>query len=148
MLSHPDHVTIAVTDLPSARSFFELLGFEVTIEAVISGPVMEQYMDVPNIEADHVTMALKGSAPHFEIQLLHYRTPKVESDPGLYNLARPGYNHLCFAVSNIEGIAQTLREAGVVFRNDLMVFHDRKLLFVEGPERVTIEFAEWVTPAG
>lgn len=148
MLSHPDHVTIAVTDLPAARSFFELLGFEVTIEAVISGPVMEKYMDVPNIEADHVTMALKGSQPHFEMQLLHYRTPPVESDPGIYNLARPGFNHLCFAVSDIEEIARTLRNAGVRFRNDIMLFHDRKLLFVEGPERVTIEFAEWVEPAG
>jgi catechol 2,3-dioxygenase-like lactoylglutathione lyase family enzyme len=144
MLSHPDHVTVAVTDLPSARRFFELLGFEVTIETVISGEVMERYMGVPGIEADHVTMVLKDAKPHFEIQLLHYHKPRVDSDPSLANLARPGFNHLCFAVNDIEQLAETLRNAGVKFRNELMTFHERKLLFVEGPERITIEFAEWV----
>ena len=144
MLSHPDHVTVVVTNLAAGRRFFELLGFEVTIETVISGVVMEKYTGVPNIEADHVTMVLKGADPHFEMQLLHYRRPRVDSDPDLANLARPGFNHLCFAVKNIEEIAQTLKSAGVKFRNELMTFHDRKLLFVEGPERITIEFAEWV----
>jgi catechol 2,3-dioxygenase-like lactoylglutathione lyase family enzyme len=43
MLKRPDHVTVAVVDLAEARSFFELLGFKVTIEAVISGKVMSDY---------------------------------------------------------------------------------------------------------
>lgn len=144
MISHPDHVTVAVTDLPSARRFFELLSFEVTIEATISGEVMGRYMGVPGIEADHVTMVLKNATPHFEIQLLHYRKPQVDSDPNIVNLARPGFNHLCFAVNDIEALAETLKNEGVRLRNDLMTFHDRKLLLVEGPERITIEFAEWV----
>lgn len=143
MLKHPDHVTIVVTDVKSSRAFFELLGFKVTVEAVIKGDIMSRYMGIPNIEADHITMALPGSNPHFEIQLLHYHTPEVESDPRLHNLARVGYNHLCFAVDNIEDVARRLTAAGVTFRNELMTFHDRKLLFIEGPEQITLELAEW-----
>jgi hypothetical protein len=91
----------------------------------------------------HPDHGAQGRRPHFEIQLLHYRKPQVESDPNLANLARPGFNHLCFAVHNIEEIAQALKSAGVKFSNDLMTFHDRKLLFVEGPERITIEWVQF-----
>jgi catechol 2,3-dioxygenase-like lactoylglutathione lyase family enzyme len=143
MLTRPDHVTITVTDLAAGRLFFELLGFKVTIEAVISGPVMAAYMDVPGIDADHVTMELVGSAAHFEIQLLHYRSPRVISDPAIRNLARPGFNHLCFAVDDIEAEVSRLTAQGVTLRNHLMTFHDRKLVFLNGPEGVTIELAQW-----
>lgn len=144
MLKRPDHVTVAVTDLAASRAFFELLGFEVTIEAVITGEIMSDYMGVPEIEADHVTMVLKGAEAHFEIQLLHYRNPKVAPDPAIRNLARPGFNHLCFAVDDIDGIIERLAAKGVQLRNKLMTFHDRKLVFVEGPERITIELAQWI----
>jgi catechol 2,3-dioxygenase-like lactoylglutathione lyase family enzyme len=79
MLTRPDHVTIAVTDLPAARGFFETLGFRTTVAVVISGPQMAAYMGVPGIEADHVTMVLDGAPVHFEIQLLHYRHPVLPS---------------------------------------------------------------------
>ena len=144
MLKRPDHVTVAVTDLASARSFFELLGFEVSIEAVISGPIMEDYMGVPGIEADHVTMVLPEAEAHFEIQLRHYRHPTLAPDPEIRNLARPGLNHICFAVDDIEGIVKRLTSNGVRLRNELMTYHDRKLVFVDGPEGVTVELAEWV----
>jgi catechol 2,3-dioxygenase-like lactoylglutathione lyase family enzyme len=143
MLTRADHVTIAVTDLPAARGFFELLGFRTTITAVVSGPQMEAYMGVPGIEADHVTMVLEGAASHFEIQLLHFRHPVLQPDPTIANLARPGLNHLCFATDDIEGDIARFTAAGVRLRNTMMSFHDRKLVFIEGPEGVTIELAQW-----
>jgi hypothetical protein len=30
-------------------------------------------------------------------------------------------------------------------RNDIMEFHDRKLVFIAGPEGVTVELAQWMT---
>ena len=143
MLKNPDHVTVVITELEPSRAFFELLGFEAEIEKVISGDVFDEYMGVDDVEADHVTMVLKGADPRFEIQLLHYRRPTVTSDPDIRNLARPGYNHLCFAVENIEAEVERLRQAGVTFRSELMNFNKRKLIFLEGPEGITIEFAEW-----
>ena len=146
MLTRPDHATVAVTDLPASRTFFELLGFEVTIESVISGPAMDEYMGIPGLEADHVTLVLKGAEAHFEIQLLHFRHPEIRPDPSLHNLARPGFNHLCFAVEGIEALIDRLTANGVRLRNSLMTYHDRKLVFVEGPEGITIELAEWTVP--
>jgi catechol 2,3-dioxygenase-like lactoylglutathione lyase family enzyme len=58
-------------------------------------------------------------------------------------LDRIGFNHVCFAVSDIDSMIDKLRTAGVRLRNEPMVFHDRKLVFLEGPEGITIELAEW-----
>jgi len=143
VLKRPDHVTITVTDLAAGRSFFELLGFKVTIEAVISGIEMSNYMAVPDIDADHITMELVGADAHFEIQLLHYRYPPILPDPNIRNLARPGFNHLCFAVDDIEAEIAKLTAAGVKLRNQMLDYHDRKLVFLDGPEGVTIELAQW-----
>jgi hypothetical protein len=33
---------------------------------------------------------------------------------------------------------------GVALRNQPMVFHDRKLVFLRGPENVVVELAEWL----
>jgi hypothetical protein len=30
-------------------------------------------------------------------------------------------------------------------RNEIMQFHDRKLVFLSGPEGVTVELAQWLT---
>jgi catechol 2,3-dioxygenase-like lactoylglutathione lyase family enzyme len=146
MLANIDHVTIAVTDLDATRRFFELLGLEVTKSVVIKGPVMDEYMGVPGIEADHVTMVIPGQEVHQEIQLLHYHQPRVDRDPALGNLARDGFNHICFRVSDLDATVATLTAAGVTTRNAPMTFHDRKLVFLDGPDHVVIELAEWIDP--
>ena len=60
------------------------------------------------------------------------------------NLARLGFNHVCLAVDDLEGAVARLRANGVRTRNEMMVFHDRKLIFLRGPEGVTVELAEWI----
>ncbi|WP_444920552.1 VOC family protein [Microbulbifer sp. CnH-101-G] len=144
MVKNPDHVTIAVTDLERSKHFFELLDFELKITDVISGEEVAKYMDVSDIEADHLTMVLKGAEPRFEIQLLHYRNPKIFSDPKISNLARPGYNHLCFRVENIELAVDHLRKNGINIRSHIMEYLHRKLVYIEGPEYITVELAEWL----
>ncbi len=143
MLKHIDHVTVAVADLAAARRFFGLLGFEEDKAVVIDGPVMDRYMGVPGIEADHVTLVMRDATPRCEVQILHYRKPDARPDANAGRLDRLGYNHMCFAVSDIDGMIARLTEAGVRLRNEPMTFHDRKLVFLEGPEGITVELAEW-----
>jgi hypothetical protein len=50
--------------------------------------------------------------------------------------------HICFAVDDFESEVRRLRASGIVMRNDIMLFHDRKLVFISGPEGVTVELAE------
>jgi catechol 2,3-dioxygenase-like lactoylglutathione lyase family enzyme len=144
MLRHFDHMTIVVRDLAAARAFFALLGFEEQVAVVIQGEVFERYMGVPGIEADHVTLALAGATPRAEIQLLHYRRPLPPPDPDLADLCRLGFNHICFAVDDVAAEVTRLTAAGVRTRGDILDFHSRKLVFLEGPEGVTVELSQWL----
>ncbi len=139
-----DHVTIAVTDLDDAERFFGLLGFEKTASTVVSGEEMSLYMGIPGWKADHVTLTLKGSVIHQEVQLLRFHDPTLKADADEANLARLGFNHICFAVQDLDAMLEMLSANGVRTRNSVMSFHDRRLVFLVGPGDVTIELSEWM----
>jgi len=141
MIKKFDHVTIVVSDLDAARRFFALLGFTETTAVVISGKAMDEYMGIPGLEADHVTLAIEN--PHTEMQLLHYRNPAAIADPNIRKLNKIGFNHICFSVEDLEAEVARLTAAGIKLRNRMMDFHKRKLVFLEGPEGITVELAQW-----
>lgn len=141
-------MTIAVLDLDGAKQFFGLLGFEETASTVVSGEEMSRYMGIPGWKADHVTLLLAGSATHQEVQLLRFHHPTVPDNSDEANLARLGFNHVCFAVDDLDATLARLRASGVRTRNDVMEFHDRRLVFLIGPGDTTVELAEWTLEDG
>ncbi len=143
MIKHFDHVTIVVSDVDEAKRFFGLLGLEEAFSVVISGEIIERYMGIPGLEAEHVTLVLPDASPRMEVQLLKYRQPDSTSDPKINDLTRLGFNHVCFAVDDIEAAIRKLKAGGVEMLNDVMDFHDRKLVFMRGPEGITLELSEW-----
>jgi catechol 2,3-dioxygenase-like lactoylglutathione lyase family enzyme len=145
MVTHFDHVTIVVRDVAKAKAFFALLGFMEQQSVVIAGGQFSRYMGISDIEAEHVTLALANSSPHIEVQLLRYRHPEPILDTDVTRLNRLGFNHVCFKVEDIEAEVRRLSASGVKLRNEIMEFHDRKLVFLDGPEGVTVELAQWLT---
>ena len=143
MVKNFDHLTIVVRDIARAKAFFALLGFKEAISVVISGEPFSSYMGVPGIKADHVTLVLDHVTPRTEIQLLHYQNPQALPDPNIRDLHKIGMNHICFAVDDIEAEVAKLRAGGFKTRNEIMDFHSRKLVFIEGPEGVTVELSQW-----
>jgi catechol 2,3-dioxygenase-like lactoylglutathione lyase family enzyme len=100
-------------------------------------------MGLDQIEADHVTLAIPGLVPRFEVQLLHYRHPEAATDPDIARLDKLGFNHICFAVDDAEAVVAHLKSHGVTVRGELQGFHNRRLFFVTGPEGITVELAQW-----
>lgn len=143
MIKHFDHITIVVRDVEAAKRFFRLLGFQEDKSVVIAGPPFSTYMGVDEIEAEHVTLVLANVSPRTEVQLLKYHHPDPLPDPAIRNLTKLGFNHVCFAVDDLEAEVARLQAQGVQLRNEIMVFHDRKLVFLSGPEGITVELAEW-----
>jgi hypothetical protein len=41
-----------------------------------------------------------------------------------------------------------LKALGIPFRNEVMEFYDRKLVYLSGPEGITVQLAEWLTATG
>lgn len=147
MLLNPDHVTIAVADAAPAIEFFELLGFRTQHVATIDGGPPARYMGMPDMKAEHITLALEGCEPRFEIQLLEF-DPTPGDDPGEHptNRRRRGYNHLAFRVDDIEEVTSHLVASGVTMLSDEMDYISRRLRFFEGPEGITLELVQWVDP--
>ncbi len=143
MIEHFDHVTIVVRDIEKAKKFFALLGFEEEISVVISGEKFSNYMGVDDIEAEHVTLALANASPRLEVQLLKYLYPDPIPDPHIANLRKIGFNHVCFAVDDIKAEVERLKVNGIKILNDIMDFHNRKLVFISGPEDITLELSQW-----
>jgi catechol 2,3-dioxygenase-like lactoylglutathione lyase family enzyme len=143
MPTHFDHLTIVVRDVERAKAFFALLGFKQAISVVIAGEPFASYMGVPGIEAEHVTLVLENASPRTEIQLLHYRHPDPLPDPHIRDLYKLGMNHVCFAVDDIEAEVAKFRANDFKTRNEIMDFHSRKLVFLDGPEGVTVELSQW-----
>lgn len=142
-IKHFDHVTVCVSDLAAAKRFFALLGLEEDKSVVISGQPFAGYMGLDEIEADHVTLVLPGRSPRFEVQLLHYRRPRAVNDRNIARLDKLGFNHICFAVDDIDALVGDLRSKGVEVRGELKGFHDRRLIFLTGPDGITVELAQW-----
>ena len=113
MLEHFDHITFVVRDLEAARRFCGLLGFQEDGSAVIAGPQFDAYMGVGGIEAEHVTLVLGNVSPRTEVQLLKYRHPDPLADGEARNLARVGFNHVCFTVDDLEAEVARRKAAGV-----------------------------------
>jgi len=143
MLKHFDHVTIVITEVEEAKKFFGVLGFEEKMSVVISGEPFASYMGIDGIEAEHVTLALPDASPRVEVQLLRYRHPDPMPDPNIAKLNKLGFNHVCFAVDDLKAAVKKLASNGIETANEIMEFHDRKLVFISGPEGITLELSEW-----
>ena len=143
MILNPDHVTLGVADAGPAIAFFALLGFRKDHVATIDGGIPARYMGMPNMKAQHVTLALDGADPHFEIQLLVF-DPPPGTDPGAHptNLRKRGFNHLAFRVDDIEVATARLVANGVTVLSDEMDYIGRKLRLFEGPEGITVELVQ------
>ncbi len=143
MIKHFDHVTIVVRDLARAIEFFEVLGFKEDKSVVISGETFSSYIGVPGIDARHVTLVLPGVTPRTEVQLLNYLKPQPADDPLIRDLHRMGFNHVCFAVEDLEAAVAKMAGRGFTTHSKVLDFHSRKLVFLNGPEGVTIELSQW-----
>jgi len=144
MIENVDHVTIVVRDVDETKKFFALLGFVDGMSDVISGPKFSNYMGVENIEAEHQTLVLADASPRFEIQLLKYRRPDALPNPSIATLRELGFNHICFRVDDLDAEVAKLEANGVKRRNEVMQFHGRKLVYLVGPEDITVELSEWI----
>jgi hypothetical protein len=108
---------------------------------VASGERIAEYMGIPGWESDHVTLELKTADVRQEIQLLRFHQPPIKIDGGTGTLDRTGFNHVCFRVNDMDAMLEHLAEHGITPRNEIFDYHDKKLVFLDGPG-VVVELAE------
>jgi catechol 2,3-dioxygenase-like lactoylglutathione lyase family enzyme len=140
-----DHMTLVVTDLPAAQQFLGVLGFKPEKSVVVSGETISSYMGIADWESDHVTLVMEGVSPRQEVQLLYFHHPVVTIDENSGFLERTGFNHVCFRTEDLDETLERFAAIGHKPRNEIMEFHDRRLVFLDGPAGVVFELAQWTS---
>ncbi len=136
-------MTVVVDDLEEARRFFGLLGFVERVAVVVSGAEMGRYMGIADWEADHVTLELEGRRPGPPGGAAAAVPPSGRGGGRRGGVAGPDR----LQPRLLPGVrprrdARAPGANGVAPRNEVMDFHDRRLVFLDGPG-VVVELAEW-----
>jgi hypothetical protein len=138
MVRNFDHLMIVVHDLERAQRFFGILGFKEAISVVIAGEPFASYMGCPRSRP--VMPPSCWSTPR--------RGPKFSSCMTAIRRASPiristictrSGSTLSASLSRISRVeVRKIRENGFETRSGILDFHSRKLVFLEGPEGVTV----------
>jgi catechol 2,3-dioxygenase-like lactoylglutathione lyase family enzyme len=143
MIKHIDHLAIVVTDLERSRKFFEILGFEETIQSTLDAVFLESVTGIKGAAGSFVGM--KHQTSQLIIELLHFSNPKPLPDPDCGNPGRIGFRHLAFSVKDIEHTVARLKEFGVTFLSPIRTWEKtgKRLVYFRGPDGILMELAQY-----
>lgn len=143
MIKRIDHLAIVVTDLERTRRFFEVLGFEETIQSTLDAQFLESVTGIKGAAGSFVGM--KHQTSQLVIELLHFSNPKPRPDPDCGSANRIGFRHLAFSVQNIEQTVSRLKEFGVTFLSPIRTWEKtgKRLVYFHGPDGILMELAEY-----
>ena len=85
MFKKIDHVGIVVSDLASARNFFEALGFTVVRGGPLQGQWIDDVLQVPDVNADYLALSLPDTQTNIELLKFYNSEDKQESTPNRSN---------------------------------------------------------------
>ena len=147
MIKGLDHINIVVSDLESARRFFEAFGMVAVDSSELSGPWISSIVRLPEVSSRYVRMDLPGTDT--KVELIAYDHPPSGKSAEIGKANWIGYRHLAFKVSDIELEIRKLKERGVEFLSDVFVYEKigKKLVYFYGPDGILLELAEYVETA-
>lgn len=149
-MTHIDHINIVVRDLEACVRFYrDVLGFQITMEAVLEGDWIDAVVGLKGVRAQCVYLQPE-SGPR--IELLCYEKPVGALVPEQHLANTQGLRHIAFRVGDIVAEYERLRGLGVMFlgppvtvplvsvknlqgRKRLCYFHD--------PEGVLLEICDY-----
>ena len=123
------HIGIRVHALDRARTFYELLGFNIVIGPI--GPEPVAIMSHPSgIEINFILNAANASAENVLMDMEEKHA---------------GYTHMAFSVQNVSEVQSELENAGVTITGGPITFPGGSVsIFVRDPDRNVIEFNQRV----
>lgn len=153
-MSTIDHINIVVRDLDANVRFYrDVLGFKVTMEALLEGEWIEAIVGLRGVRANCVYLQ-PASGPR--IELLCYENPHGAEVVGQGLANTLGMRHMAFLVPDIEAEYLRLKSHGVVFLSPPVTVPlvsvknltgRKRLCYFHAPEGVLLEICDY-TPEG
>jgi catechol 2,3-dioxygenase-like lactoylglutathione lyase family enzyme len=141
------HVGLVVEDLDEAVRFLGLLGFECGEPGVLSGEWIDRIIGLENVTVEVVMARGPDGSDMFEVVRFH--SPSAGTGEPAPAANRPGLRHIAFAVDDVRGVVDRVREAGWDTVGEIVDYENMFLLcYVRGPEGVIFELAERLNGGG
>jgi catechol 2,3-dioxygenase-like lactoylglutathione lyase family enzyme len=116
-LNRANHVGIVTSNLDQSIKFYEALtGTKIVNKDVIGGRRMAAVQGLDKVLIRYANLQLQN----LNIDLLEYEQPAPKRST--YAANDIGAMHLCFEVDDIDAIYQRMRDAGLIFQGEPIVF--------------------------
>lgn len=118
-LNRANHVGIVVSDLTESIRFYEALtGAKIENTDQIGGPRMAAVQGLDKVLIKYANVHLEN----LNIDLLQYDDPKPKK--ASYSGNDISAMHLCFEVDDLDAVYKRMRDAGLEFSGEPIVFED------------------------
>jgi len=116
-LNRANHVGIVTSNLDDSVKFYEALtGTKIVNKDVIGGPRMAAVQGLDKVLIRYANVHLQN----LNIDLLEYEQPAPKKSA--YATNDIGAMHLCFEVDDLDAVYKRMREAGLAFQGEPIVF--------------------------
>jgi len=136
-----DNVGIVVDDLEAAIDFFGEIGLELEGRATIEG---EWAGRVTGLGDQHVEIAMMRTPDgHSRLELSRFIRPAVVADHRNGPVNALGYLRVMFAVDDIEGTLERLRNRGAQLEGEVVQYQDSyRLCYIRAPGGLLVGLAQ------
>ncbi len=141
-----DHVGVVVDDLEAATEFFLGLGLERDGAASVQGGWVDNVVGLKDVQEDLVMVRTPDGSGMLE--LTKFRTPADGQASPAPAANRLGIRHIAFAVDDLNGIVDELRDQGISTVGKVQDYEDLyRLCYIRGPEGIIVELIEQIGSA-
>ena len=135
------HIGLVVEHLDETVRFLALLGFDCGKPGVFSGEWIDRIIGIEDVTVEVVMARAPDGSDMFEV--VRFRSPSAGAAELAPAANRPGLRHVAFAVDDVRGVVDRIREAGWEMVGEIVDFENTFLLcYVRGPEGLIVELAE------
>jgi catechol 2,3-dioxygenase-like lactoylglutathione lyase family enzyme len=135
------HVGWVVEELDEAARFLTVLGFDCSEPGTFSGEWIDRIIGLENATVEVVMARGPDGRDMFEVVRFHSPTAGPAEPAPAAN--RPGLRHVAFAVDDVRGVVDRVRDAGWDTVGEIVEYQNIFLLcYVRGPEGLIVELAE------
>jgi catechol 2,3-dioxygenase-like lactoylglutathione lyase family enzyme len=135
------HVGLVVEDLDETVRFLRLLRFDCGTPGVFSGEWIDRIIGLENVTVELVMARGPDGSDVFEV--VRFQSPSAGREEPAPAVNRPGLRHIAFAVDDVRGVVDRVREAGWDTVGEIVDYESMFLLcYVCGPEGLIVELAE------
>jgi catechol 2,3-dioxygenase-like lactoylglutathione lyase family enzyme len=135
------HVGLVVEDLDETVRFLRLLGFDCGDPGVFGGEWIDRIIGLEDVTVELVMVRAPAGSDVFEVVRFHSPAAGAQEPAPAAN--RPGLRHIAFAVDDVRGVVDRIRDAGWDTVGEIVDYQNTFLLcYVRGPDGLIVELAE------